>query len=421
MPRIKTGRFAFGGSGARFHIPLDAINDAYKPHLCNTARTQIFFGGSSSGKSVFCVGQRPVFDVLNNRRNYLICRQIFKDNRRSTFVEVKNAIEAWGLNGRFRINETTMTMTADTGYQILFAGLDDVEKIKSIRTAKGALTDIVVEEATQTEHDDVRQLFKRQRGGDPNIPKRLTLLFNPILQSSWIYQTYFSPLAWADKQTEHNDGRLSILKTWYIHNKHLTPDDIYDLECETNPYFRDVYTYGNWGVLGDVIFTNWETADLSGMTAQFTNHRHGLDFGFNNPTALVRVVFYDGECYLSEELFESRLTNAELITRMEGISSEIYADCAEPNRIEEISRAGFNIHPANKDVSKGIDTVKSMKLHVLSSSVNLLAEIRGYKWKEDRNGNVMDEPVKWNDHLMDALRYAIHTHTIAFQPSLRYL
>jgi len=315
MPRIKTGRFAFGGSGARFHIPLDAINDAYKPHLCNTARTQIFFGGSSSGKSVFCVGQRPVFDVLNNRRNYLICRQIFKDNRRSTFVEVKNAIEAWGLNGRFRINETTMTMTADTGYQILFAGLDDVEKIKSIRTAKGALTDIVVEEATQTEHDDVRQLFKRQRGGDPNIPKRLTLLFNPILQSSWIYQTYFSPLAWADKQTEHNDGRLSILKTWYIHNKHLTPDDIYDLECETNPYFRDVYTYGNWGVLGDVIFTNWETADLSGMTAQFTNHRHGLDFGFSSDPAAIVATHYDKArrtIYIYDELYERGLTNDQL-------------------------------------------------------------------------------------------------------------
>jgi len=196
----------------------------------------------------------------------------------------------------------------------------------------------------------------------------------------------------------------------YINEKLLALKD----QDET---FYKIYALGQWATPQNVIYTHWDIVESlpDGETI------HGLDFGFNNPTALVRVVFYDGECYLSEELFESRLTNAELIARMEGISSEIYADCAEPNRIEEISRAGFNIHPANKDVSKGIDTVKSMKLHVLSSSVNLLAEIRGYKWKEDRNGNVMDEPVKWNDHLMDALRYAIHTHTIAFQPSLRYL
>jgi phage terminase large subunit len=86
----------------------------------------------------------------------------------------------------------------------------------------------------------------------------------------------------------------------------------------------------------------------------------------------------------------------------------IYADPAEPDRIEEITRAGFNIQPALKPVKKGIDTVKSFILRLFDGDVNILAEIRSYKWKEFRE-MVLDEPVKFHDHLMDALRYAIYT------------
>jgi phage terminase large subunit len=80
-----------------------------------------------------------------------------------------------------------MTITCTNGYQIIFAGLDDVEKLKSLAPQKGALTDVWVEEATEADHSTVKQLYKRQRGGDESIPKRLTMSFNPIIQSHWIY------------------------------------------------------------------------------------------------------------------------------------------------------------------------------------------------------------------------------------------
>ena len=95
----------------------------------------------------------------------------------------------------------------------------------------------------------------------------------------------------------------------------------------------------------------------------------------------------------------------------------IYADSAEPARIEEIRRAGFNIYPSDKSIKDGIDFIKRQKLHILKDSVNLIKEIGGYKYKEDKDGNVMDEPVKFRDHLVDAMRYAIYTHKRKVTPN----
>ena len=90
------------------------------------------------------------------------------------------------------------------------------------------------------------------------------------------------------------------------------------------------------------------------------------------------------------------------------IKGTIFADSAEPQRIEEIYRAGFDIHPARKiSVRDGIDFVKRFKLYIDKESTNIIKEIKFYSYKVDKNGKVLDEPVKLNDHAMDAIRYAI--------------
>jgi hypothetical protein len=75
----------------------------------------------------------------------------------------------------------------------------------------------------------------------------------------------------------------------------------------------------------------------------------------------------------------------------------IFADAAEPKSIEEIYRSGFNIHAANKDVWAGIVKVKSFPLYLTDSSTNLKREIQSYKWKKDKEDNIIEEPVKAND------------------------
>jgi len=399
-------------------IDPSVMNDVYLPQFKNMARVQILYGGSSSGKSKF-KAQQAVIDTLDatrtGGRNWLICRQVGRTIRGSVAQEINRVITEWGLQQFFSINKTDGTITCVNGYQIIFSGLDDVEKLKSITPAQGAITDVWVEEATETAQDSIKQLLKRQRGGNPKTPKRLHLTFNPILQQHWIYQTYFSGIGWMDEQKKYKTPELSILKTTHLDNKFLTSDDRKGLEQETDSYYYQVYTLGNWGVLGDVIFTKWRVEDLSGMHDQFTNRRNGLDFGFSSDPAAVGVSHYDKmrkTIYFYKELYETGLTNdvlAERIKEMIG-DERIICDSAEPKSIQELNNHGVSAVGAKKgkdSVNFGIDWLKQQTIIVDKTCINLINELQQYHWKKDAGGNSLKIPVDKNNHLIDGgLRYA---------------
>ena len=107
---------------------LIKINDAYLPYLECTSRTQIYYGGSASGKSVF-LAQLAILDLTEGKRNYLVCRQVSRTIRGSVAMELQKAIIASDLTPYFSINKTDGTITCKNGKQIIFAGLDDVEKL----------------------------------------------------------------------------------------------------------------------------------------------------------------------------------------------------------------------------------------------------------------------------------------------------
>ena len=142
---------------------------------------------------------------------------------------------------------------------------------------------------------------------------------------------------------------------------------------------------------------------------------YGLDFGFNHPTSIIKTVIIDDVFYSQELLYKSYLTVEDLIMEMKNLdlssTDTIYADCSRPEMIEQIFRAGFNIHPTVKgpnSVKDGIDVLKRHKLFITKDSINLIKELRAYKWKVDKNENVLDEPVKLNDDAVDALRYSVN-------------
>jgi len=401
---------------ATYQIDIDyptVINAAYLAHLRNMARVQIYYGGSSSGKSVF-LAQRDVLDVLVGGRNFLICRQVGRTLRGSVVQEINKIISRWGLTALFDINKTDGTITCKNGYQIVFAGLDDVEKLKSLTPARGVFTDVRIEEATEVEKDSVKQLLKRQRGGDEGTPKRLIMSFNPILKSNWIYKDYFAGIGWTDDQREYQGDGLSIVKSTYKDNHFLTADDVRDLENETDPYYYSVYTLGNWGVLGHVIFTNWRTEDLAAMAAQWTNRRNGLDFGFSSDPAALSVSHYDRmrkTIYIYGELYETGLTNDVLAERVKALVGKdgVTCDSAEPKSIAELKKAGVKAQAARKgndSVNYGVQWLQQQTVVIDKRCVNAQNEWSTYHWKQDKGGNALDVPAEKNNHLVDATRYA---------------
>jgi phage terminase large subunit len=142
---------------------------------------------------------------------------------------------------------------------------------------------------------------------------------------------------------------------------------------------------------------------------------------------MVEVRETDEGFYVDEIIYQSGWVNSVLIENL-GIlkidkNKYVFADNEDKNRIEEIRRAGYNIHQSNKDVVKGIDTVKSKKIFITKRSINLDKESRGYSWKTTPDGKILDEPVKINDDAVDAMRYAIHTYETQKlkQPNIRTL
>jgi phage terminase large subunit len=397
----------------------EVFNDVYLDYLEDTTPTQIMYGGASSGKSVF-LAQRVVFDLIKGGRNYLVCREVGRTVRGSVAMEIGKVISSWNVSQFFNINKTDGTITCTNGYQCVFTGLDDVEKIKSITPAKGVFTDVWCEEATEMSEASIGQLVLRQRGGSEDVPKRLMLSFNPILQTSWIYTKYFKNIGWADDQKEYKSDELLILKTTYKDNKFLTKQDIYRRENETDKYRYDVYSLGNWGILGSAIFRNWRVEDLSGKSAQFTNHKVGLDFGYSSDPAAVLVSHYDRmrkTVYVYDELYETGLTNDILADRVKGLieTKHICCDSAEPKSIAELQKYGVNAYGAKKgkdSVLHGIQWLQQQQIVIDSKCINMRNELMTYKWKEDKGGNALPVPIDQDNHLIDALRYAYEDESL---------
>ena len=224
--------------------------------------------------------------------------------------------------------------------------------------------------------------------------------WNPADEYSYVYDLADAP------------GNKLIHSTYKNNLANLTKSQIDEIESLQNAdeNLWKVYGLGQRGTSSETIYTHWKQIETF---PQCDDICFGLDFGFNHPTALVKVGFLDGACYVDEQLYESKLTNDDLayLIKTMGItrSTEIFAETARPEAIEEIRRAGLNIKPADKSVIDGINMVKSMPLYITSRSTNILKEIKSYKWKVDKDSRVLDEPVKFNDDAMDAMRYAIYT------------
>ena len=224
-------------------ISKKVFNDVYLPYLDNDDRYLVFYGGGSSGKSYY-IAQRWIYKLIHPTRcNLLVTRQTGDTNRRSTFPLLKQVISNWNLSKHFKINESDMRIKCLlTGNEVAFAGLDDVEKIKSITFENGELTHIWCEEATEMQEADINQLKVRLRGGKSK--KQIVLSFNPINIQHWIKKHFI-------------DSKLAtVCFSTYKDNKFLTDDDRKALEDlkHIDEYTYEVYCLGKWGILGKTVF-----------------------------------------------------------------------------------------------------------------------------------------------------------------------
>jgi len=181
---------------------------------------------------------------MKRKMNLLVIRDTADSNRNSTFSLFKQIISKWGVDDLFKIRETDMRIKCVNGNEIIFAGLDNVERLKSITFESGELTDVWIEEASEVLEADFNQLDIRLRGG--KIQKSITVSFNPIDINHWLKKRFF----------DNRPDNCFVLHTTYKDNRFLDAEYIKLLEAfkYTDPYYYAVYCLGEWGVLGKTIF-----------------------------------------------------------------------------------------------------------------------------------------------------------------------
>lgn len=351
----------------------------------------VSYGGAGSGKS-YSTAQHVILRALEeNNKRILVTRKTLPALRVSCLQLIKDLLNEYEIP--YELNKSELEMRIGSN-QILFKSLDNPEKIKS-----SEFNYIWAEEATELTHQDYLQLRLRLRRKN-ELKNQLIMTLNPIDQFHWI----------RTKVLDTPNEDMASFQSNYKMNPFLSKEYIEQLEglAEIDENYYRIYALGEWGVLQNLIYSNWDVVDK--MPEDYDEIVCGLDFGYVHPTALIEVRIKENEAWARELIYQSHLTNNDLIENMKGNvdkGTPIYADSAEPQRIQEIYRAGFNIYPAEKSVSFGINRVKQYKIHALSDSVNLIKELRSYKWREDKEGRILEEPVKFNDHAMDAMRYAL--------------
>ena len=370
---------------------------AFKGFFESQNRYAILYGGAGSGKSV-AAAQKMLMRMLSEPgHNFLVVRKVARTLRESVFKLFKEQVAKLEAEALFKFNHANMSIEAFNGNRIVFFGMDNSEKIKSI----AGVTGIWIEEATEIGSKDFDQLDLRLRGRTRHY-KQIVLTFNPVSSRHWIKKRFF------DRRVED----LYTLKTTYLDNPFIDDDYRHTMARlkEENPEYYTIYALGEWGTLHGLVYPSYEIVDA--LPSYFESEYLGLDFGYNHPYAVVQVRIERRSMYVHELFYRSEWENAKVIEYFDTHSAHlnrtpIYADSARPDLIAEWRRRGWNIHMAAKQVFEGIHAVKGFGLHITKESVHLLDEIDTYVWKQDREGNSLDEPVKLKDDAMDAMRYAI--------------
>jgi phage terminase large subunit len=353
-------------------------------------------GGTRSSKTYSVVQLLLTISLMSSKFISLVSES-FPHLRRGVmkdFAEIldkENLVE--GVNYEF--NKSEYKYTFKNGSVVEFFSVDNWGKVK------GSRRDILfINECNRISYETYRQLAVR-------TTETIFLDWNPDNEF------------WYEEHIASRDTTKEIHST-YLDNPYLDKAQIAEIESNRyNEQWWRVYGLGLTGHIEGTIYRPFIQIDELPEARSRMRHVYGLDFGYSNdPTALVDVYIDEAgrKIYVDEIIYETGLLNSDIAQRMAeaGISkaTEIFADAAEPKSVDEIGRKvyRYNVKPAyKKDLLSQIQFLQQFEIYVTSRSLNVIKESRQYKWKEDRDGNAVNEPIDAFNHAMDALRYAVFT------------
>ena len=363
-------------------IKATAIFEKNYEAILGDKRFIINEGGSRSSKTYSLCQLMIIYCLQNNNKVVSVIRKTFPALRATVLRDFIEILKEIGLYKDENHNKSEQIYTFANGSMVEFFSVDNEQKIR------GRKRDIAwCNEANELYFDDFTQLNMRTED-------KLIFDYNPSDSASWLYEL---------------PAEESIkIKSTYRDNPFLPESikaQIEDL-ARTDEALYQIYALGEKAISKSNIYSNWSF--VAHRPAKFVKYVYGLDFGYNHPTALMRVYYCDNDIYIEPVIYESYLTTTMLIEKLGTLGIEqtvtILADYSRPEIIQEMNIAGYDVQNANKVVKKGIDNLKSFGV-ICQDDKALRREYENYKWKKIGDF-ITDEPVKLFDDAMDAIRYA---------------
>lgn len=397
------------------------LNEVFREVNECKKRYRALKGSAGSGKSMDVARDYIIklSDPKYKGANLLCVRKSENSNLSSTYAELyKAVIDIFGSRYEdfWEIKSSPMCLTSKiTGNEIIFRGCNDarqIEKIKSITFPHGQLTWIWIEEANEISKHDFEILDDRLRGtfSNPNLYYQITLTLNPVL--CWIKESFFDTPS-PDVLAHHST---------YKDNKFV--GDEYEKRMqrrkEQDPEGYRIYGLGEWGEIEGIIFTNWSCIECEKDFEFYDDVCYGQDFGWNHANAILELGYKDGNVYVLRELYVHEKTTSDIVKLANEADFDknkiMICDSAETDKIIDWKRAGFYAKAVRK--TKGVDGkssvvtqinwLKERHIYIDVSCVNTIEEIKQYHWKKDPiTDGYLDEPVKFFDDAMSALRYGV--------------
>jgi len=396
----------------------DKIGKNYNDWWLSKKRYTAVKGGRGSKKSV-TTALWLIYNIMKHPdSNALVVRKFGNTHRDSTFAQLKWAIHHLGAEQYWRTTVSPMELVyMPTGQKIIFRGLDDATKITSITVEVGFMCWCWIEEAFElTNEMEFNKLDMSFRGKlPPHLFFRFLITFNPWSPKHWVKKRFFDPY-------ENGDTKNIFCKTTnYMHNEFLSDDDraLFEEMKIKRPKRYIVEGLGNWGISDGLVYENWRVEEFDykelASNPDFTVI-HGLDFGYvNSSTGFIGALLNKKTktIHIFEEHYATGMMNnqiADMIIEKGRRKETIIADSAEPKSIDEIRRHG--IHGLKKSfkgkdsILNGISYIQEFDLIVHPDCPNTIIELQNYRWDE-KDGQLLNKPIKDYDHILDALRYAV--------------
>ena len=396
----------------KINIVIDYPSRVFNKHIYDklydySTFTEVHYGGASSGKSHGVI-QKVVLKACQDwkhPRKVLFLRKVGATVYDSIFEDVKQCLDYFQILDKCKVNNSAYRIELPNGAQFIFKGLDNPEKIKSIK----GISDVVMEEASEFTLDDYTQLTLRLRDKKHKM-KQIFLMFNPVSKVNWVYNAFFvkKPKNTVVYQTTYKDNRFL---------DKITRENIEELANRNEAYYK-IYALGQFATLDKLVFPKYERKLLNKDNMRHLPSYFGLDYGFiNDPSAFLHVKIDDAnrKLYIVEEYVRKNLTNDKIASTIKDLGyakEEIRADSAEKKSNQELRNSGIpRIIDAKKgpgSVMQGIQYILQYDIIVDERCVKTIEEIENYTWKKDKKTNeYINEPVDSYNHCLDAIRYAI--------------